>query len=44
MLPCVQLGGIEEMKIIKKKKSKKEKIRKPVCSHQTHLFLVLGKF
>ncbi|KAL0727541.1 hypothetical protein Bca4012_023634 [Brassica carinata] len=47
VLPCVQLGGIEEMKIIKKKKSKKdkskkEKIRKPKYKEGSHTDSVLG--
>lgn len=42
VLPCVQLGGIEEMKIIKKKKSKKEKIRKPIYKEGSHTDSVLG--
>ncbi|KAG5413418.1 hypothetical protein IGI04_000985 [Brassica rapa subsp. trilocularis] len=42
VLPCVQLGGIEEMKIVKKKKSKKEKIRKPIYKEGSHTDSVLG--
>ncbi|KAJ4912637.1 Transducin/WD40 repeat-like superfamily protein [Raphanus sativus] len=40
VLPCVQLGGIEEMKIIKKKKSKK--IKKPKYKEGSHTDSVLG--
>lgn len=37
VLPCIQLGGTEEMIVSKKKKNKKEKskkqkIKKPVCA------------
>ncbi|CAH8345826.1 unnamed protein product [Eruca vesicaria subsp. sativa] len=42
VLPCVQLGGIEEMKIVKKKKSKKEKIKKPKYKEGSHTDSVLG--